>query len=200
MSVSETISPARPRVARRRVETRARLITVASRLFARRGFEGVRLDEIADEAAVARGTLYSHVPSKEALLRAIVRPLLERAVECLQRIPDSLPPRAAFDELVRSYLGLWRVAPDAMRLAAHRVEGGLPLELAALHEAHVRGVVALLQRAGEAGLLRLGDAGLSARIFATTAVAVLEMMPAGEAGERLFLDAMSGLLLKPNSQ
>ncbi|HEY3446297.1 MAG TPA: TetR/AcrR family transcriptional regulator [Myxococcales bacterium] len=196
MSESETNSAASPRVARRRVETRARLLSVASRLFAQRSFAGVRLDEIADQADVARGTLYSHFDSKEELLRAIVQPVLERAVDCLQRIPETLPARQAVDELLRTYLGLWRLGPDAMRLA-HRFEGAPPRSLFALHDVHVRHVVAILRRAAEAGLLRLGDPMLSARIFATTAVPVLEIVSGSAQAETLFLDAMGGLLLRP---
>lgn len=196
MSESETNPAVSPRVARRRVETRSRLLSAAARLFAQRSFDAVRLDEIADAADVARGTLYSHFESKEDLLRAIVQPVLERAVDCLQRIPETLPAREAVDELLRNYVGLWRVAPDAMRLA-HRFETGLPKELVALHEVHVRHVVAILSRAGAAGLLRLGDPVLSARVFASTAVSVLEMVAGTADPDKVFLDAMSGLLLRP---
>ncbi|MGC4119091.1 MAG: TetR/AcrR family transcriptional regulator [Myxococcales bacterium] len=195
MTETET-STVSPRVARRRVETRARLLSIAARLFAKRSFDGVRLDEIADEADIARGTLYSHFSSKEELLRAIVQPVLERAVECLQRIPETLPPRQAVEELLRAYLGLWRMGPDAMRLA-HRFDAGLPKDLFTFHEVHVRQVVGILRRASEAGLLRLGDPGLSARVFASTAVPVLEIVSGDSQAEKLFLEAMSGLLLRP---
>jgi len=198
MSEIETQAAARPRVARRRVETRARLLSVAARLFAQRGFAGVRLDEIADEAEVARGTLYSHFSSKEDLLRAVVQPVLEQAVDCLQRVAPTLAPREAVEAVLRTYLVLWRLSPDAMRLA-HRF-GHDPVAprtgLSALHEVHVRHVVDILDRAAQARLLRLDDPAMAARALATTVVPMLEIVSDMSGAEALFLESMAGLLLK----
>lgn len=184
-----------PGVARRRVETRARLLSVAARQFAERGFANVRLDEIADEADVARGTLYSHFESKDELMKSIVQPTLEHAVQCLQRIPAG-EPRAALDELLRVYLDLWRFGPDAMRLA-HRFREA-PLEpLLPLHHVFVHRVVEILQRAADARLLRFDDPILAAHVLARTAVPLLESLAGRAESERLFVDAVGGLLLRP---
>ena len=45
----------------------------AVRTFARLGFAGTRMDDVAEEAGVAKGLLYRHFPSKEALFQAIMR-------------------------------------------------------------------------------------------------------------------------------
>ena len=177
------------------MEVRARLLAVAGRLFSSRGFSGVRLDQIADEAKVARGTLYSHFDSKEELLLAIVQPVLERAVECLQRIPETASPREAVDGLLRSYFDLWRISPDALALA-HRFEQPLPPDVMALHEVFVRLVVGVMQRAAGSGLLRLADPLLSARVLATTAVPLLQGVSGLPDPQAAFLDSMAGLLLR----
>ncbi|MGH2755012.1 MAG: TetR family transcriptional regulator [Actinomycetota bacterium] len=51
--------------------TRDRLLDVATRLFADRGYEGTSIEGVLAEAGVSRGALYHHFPSKEALFEAV---------------------------------------------------------------------------------------------------------------------------------
>jgi TetR/AcrR family transcriptional regulator, transcriptional repressor for nem operon len=48
-------------------ENRAAILAAASRLFRRRGIDGVGVAEIAKEAGLTHGALYAHFTSKEAL-------------------------------------------------------------------------------------------------------------------------------------
>jgi AcrR family transcriptional regulator len=59
-----------PTQAERTEATRGRLITTARRLFAARGFAATSTEEILSEAAVSRGALYHHFPSKTDLFQA----------------------------------------------------------------------------------------------------------------------------------
>ena len=52
--------------------TRDRLVAVATRLFAERGYEGTAIEAVLDEAGVSRGSLYHHFPSKLALFEAVL--------------------------------------------------------------------------------------------------------------------------------
>lgn len=54
-------------------ETRGRLLEAASKLFARDGFASVRLADIAEEASVTTGAVYSNFRGKSELLDAVVR-------------------------------------------------------------------------------------------------------------------------------
>jgi AcrR family transcriptional regulator len=56
----------------RRAETRARLLEAAARVYARRGFDGATLDEVAAEAGLTKGAVYDHFGSKEKLLLALL--------------------------------------------------------------------------------------------------------------------------------
>jgi AcrR family transcriptional regulator len=58
--------------------TRDRLVEVATRLFAERGFEGTSIEAVLDEAGVSRGSLYHHFASKEALFEAAFQAVEER--------------------------------------------------------------------------------------------------------------------------
>jgi AcrR family transcriptional regulator len=57
--------------AKRTEETRAALIGAAARLFTSKGWAGTGMREVAVAAGVATETLYSHFPSKRALLQAV---------------------------------------------------------------------------------------------------------------------------------
>jgi AcrR family transcriptional regulator len=56
----------------RRAETRARLLQAAARVYARCGFNGATLDEVAAEAGFTKGAVYDHFGSKENLLLALM--------------------------------------------------------------------------------------------------------------------------------
>jgi AcrR family transcriptional regulator len=59
-----------PTQAERTEATRGRLIATARRLFAEQGFAATSTEEILKEAAVSRGALYHHFPSKTDLFQA----------------------------------------------------------------------------------------------------------------------------------
>ncbi|MET4577096.1 TetR/AcrR family transcriptional regulator [Ottowia thiooxydans] len=65
-----------------RVEDRqAQLLDIAGRLFAKHGFQGTSLREIAEEAKITKAALYYHFPNKEALYERIVLHGLEMLLE-----------------------------------------------------------------------------------------------------------------------
>jgi AcrR family transcriptional regulator len=53
------------RQTRKRLATRQRISDVATRLFIERGFDKVKVDEIAEAADVSRMTVFNHFPRKE---------------------------------------------------------------------------------------------------------------------------------------
>jgi AcrR family transcriptional regulator len=63
---------------RRREHTRNVLLDAAEEVFARRGYEGASLEEIAEAAGYSRGTIYKTFGSKEELFLAVGYRLNER--------------------------------------------------------------------------------------------------------------------------
>ena len=59
-----------PRV--RRNEVRRRILDAAAEVFARRGYEAARLDEIAHTAGFTKGAVYSNFDGKHALLAELI--------------------------------------------------------------------------------------------------------------------------------
>jgi AcrR family transcriptional regulator len=56
----------------RKAQTRERLLEAAAQVYARRGFSGATLEEVASEAGFTKGAVYAHFGSKENLLLALV--------------------------------------------------------------------------------------------------------------------------------
>jgi AcrR family transcriptional regulator len=54
-------------------EARQRILDSAYELFSRRGVRGVGVDEVIEEAGVAKATLYRHFPSKDDLVLAFLQ-------------------------------------------------------------------------------------------------------------------------------
>ncbi|WP_436533525.1 TetR/AcrR family transcriptional regulator [Actinoplanes sp. HUAS TT8] len=61
----------------RRTDTRERALRVALGLFARQGYAGTSLREIAEQLGVTKAALYFHFRSKEEILTAILRGYLD---------------------------------------------------------------------------------------------------------------------------
>src|SRR5262245_45191241 len=52
--------------------TRERLIEIATRLFATRGYDGTSVEAVLHESGMSRGSLYHHFAGKDALFRAVL--------------------------------------------------------------------------------------------------------------------------------
>lgn len=81
------------RIERKKEETQNKIITAAVGLFHQYGLEAVTMEQIADEADIAKGTLYHYFPFKEAILNAFLqRTFRERSDDRLSQLrglPDT---------------------------------------------------------------------------------------------------------------
>ena len=168
---------------------------MAARRFADDGLDGLRLDELADQADVARGTLYNYFASKESLVAAILQPVLEQAARGARGL-HRLGPRRGVEALLLLYLDLWREHRDALRLSV-RLHFSPLGELSQLHHSFVTEVWRVFDRSAAAGLLRCRNGELAARLVARLAVPLLELCDGYPEGDALFLESMRGMLLRP---
>ncbi|WP_119065260.1 TetR/AcrR family transcriptional regulator [Aggregatilinea lenta] len=65
--------PRQTRTERRKAATRGKIVNAASRLFRAHGFDATTMERIAEEADVAKATLYSYFSAKEAILNDYVK-------------------------------------------------------------------------------------------------------------------------------
>jgi AcrR family transcriptional regulator len=101
-SVTTTDTAAEKPVRRRNsAATRARIMTVATREFANRGYEGAGTDEIADRASVNKRMIYHYFSSKELLYLTVLENayLKARAAEETLEL-DSMEPLKALKTFV----------------------------------------------------------------------------------------------------
>ncbi|MEO3857138.1 TetR/AcrR family transcriptional regulator [Acrocarpospora sp. B8E8] len=71
---------------------RQRLLSVATRLFAERGFEGTSVQEIVAAAGVTKGAMYHYFDSKDDLLHEIYGKVLRMQMERLNMFADGDSP------------------------------------------------------------------------------------------------------------
>src|SRR5688572_10536893 len=57
-----------------------RIVAAAAEVFASRGFDGARIDEIAERAGINKAMLYYHVGDKERLYSAVLVETIDRAL------------------------------------------------------------------------------------------------------------------------
>lgn len=68
------------------------LLQIAYRLFLSKGYEETSVDEIIEEAQIAKGTFYYHFKSKEALLEALINKMITEKVEQAKKILSAPMP------------------------------------------------------------------------------------------------------------
>jgi AcrR family transcriptional regulator len=83
-------APVEPRGARRKRETRERLLDAAFRLMAERGMDAVAINEITEAANVGFGSFYNHFESKEAIYSAVMDIVFESFADALDVLVDDL--------------------------------------------------------------------------------------------------------------
>lgn len=77
------------------------ILDAANALLARHGYEAMVLDDVAAEVGIAKGSVYKHFPSKEALAAAAMTRLLERLLVQVQALPAQATPLDQLKQLLR---------------------------------------------------------------------------------------------------
>ena len=108
----------RRRQADRSEATRAKLVSVARELFAKRGYAEVGTEEIVRKAKVTRGALYHHFEDKRDLFRAVHERVEQ---ELAERIGASLdpddPPLELLERGMRTFLDACEQDPAVRQIA-----------------------------------------------------------------------------------
>lgn len=101
---------------RRRKESRpAEIIDAALDLFVAKGFNATRLDEVARNAGVSKGTLYLYFENKESLFREVVKQIIVPEVEkAEQKAAEFVGSQS---ELLKRVIINWWAAVGKTRLA-----------------------------------------------------------------------------------
>ena len=77
------------------------ILDATNRLLGDKGYEAMSMDDIAAEVGIAKGSLYKHFESKEALAAAVMVRLLEQTRAALDAIPRDRPAIERLEGLLR---------------------------------------------------------------------------------------------------
>lgn len=93
------------------------LVDIATRLFSELGYERTTVRNIADEMGIKSGSLYSHIRSKEDVLRLIVLDCAEAVLVGVRAvITDSQTPTERLRAMCRAHLGMIQARRDEVTI------------------------------------------------------------------------------------
>lgn len=109
---------------------RQELLDVAEALFYQHGYEQTSMQDISAKAGVTKGALYHHFKSKEEVLDAIVKSMMEQSIEQIRNI--ALEPSLNAIEKIKKIAGLSidpkisrSDAPDSFKRVVQHQENAL---------------------------------------------------------------------------
>lgn len=100
-----------------KAESRSAIISAALELFAKKGYSATRTDEIAKKARVSKGLVFSHFPTKQEILTAIIDEEIVRLLPRADETDDARTPREKLTSLVDSWVKLLKSEPMLVRLS-----------------------------------------------------------------------------------
>ena len=92
-------------------DSRTKILDVAESLFARRGYAGVGLREVAQEVGLSKSSLFHHFPTKVALYQDVLARVLGRLDE---RFDRDLERTRRIDASSLAARGPWERVLDAL--------------------------------------------------------------------------------------
>jgi AcrR family transcriptional regulator len=130
-------------------DKRRLILDAAVRVFARRGYHGSRVGDIATEAGVAHGLLYHYFASKEEVLETVFRDNFGELLERFRAVESSEEAAAEkLEGIAKILLRTWRNDPDLVTVMVREVARSPQLQS---QVEEVREAFAIIQRVIEQG-------------------------------------------------
>ncbi|MEO0918848.1 MAG: TetR/AcrR family transcriptional regulator [Pseudomonadota bacterium] len=140
-----------------RTNTKEELRAHARRLFAKHGYEGVSMRDIAGSVGIRQSAIYNHFPSKQHLLVDLMLNHMKRLLEAMRgAVPAHGPPAERLTEFVRFHVTYHIDQPDDVFLAY--------MELRSL-DADGRAAIVPLRDTYENTLRAILDEGTTSGVF-----------------------------------
>lgn len=121
--------PKGPR-SQRAAQTRQRIISTATRLFAKRGYDGVSVDEIVSHAKVNKRMVYHYFESKSGLFTEVLGTVFERLSHLeAELFHDAPSPGKAIERIIFAYFEFLQKNPEFVSLLLwENLQGGKHLK------------------------------------------------------------------------
>ena len=140
------------------ISTRDAVFDSAATLFAKGGFDGVSVDDIARDAGVNKAMIYYHFADKLALYRAVLADGLSRMGATVHDIASAADtPAIKLDRFIEAFVRMTETRPWMPALMLREIAEGAP-RLDADTMSHMRVVImsfaAILKQGQESGVFR----------------------------------------------
>ena len=179
-------------------ERQRQILASAARLFASGRFDEVLMDDIAREAGVAKGTLYSYFPDKEELYFAVVFDGISKLNEKLSvRGDEQVTPEERLREMMHAIVSFFkqnRFFFKLMSIEDSKSEAGRGVNRKRWHQERHRqmdAIEAVLQKGVEAGVFEIRHLKTEARILRDMVRSALQSRE-----ERLSVDEIVDTILR----
>jgi AcrR family transcriptional regulator len=134
------------------------ILDAAVRVFARRGFNGCRVSDIADEAGVAYGLVYHYFRSKDAILDTLFLERWNVMLDVIRELDvEDIAPRDKLHAITSFIVDSYRHDPELMKVIIVEVTRAANsfgrTHLDKIREAYAL-IAAIVRRAQEAGTFR----------------------------------------------
>jgi AcrR family transcriptional regulator len=163
----------RPDVSKERTE---QILKAAENVFARKGIDRARMDDVAEETELSKATLYLYFKSKDSLLVALLERMFAGAFDRLEKRAATASSAAESivqftDDAARGYASMLRVLPMVFELLALAIRNRAFQKAAKQYlAAYMRCLVPIVQKGIESGEFRR----VEAKEVAIAAAAILE--------------------------
>lgn len=103
----------------KKTQTRERILTEAKKIFAAKGFDGARVDEIAAAAEVNKALIYYYFKSKEEILEEIIERFLKQSLQRKQNMlehPEEIDHKKVILSSADRIFNLFKGNEDILRI------------------------------------------------------------------------------------
>ena len=157
--------------------TRRHIQEAVTRAVMRVGVSGLTMDRIAEEAGIAKGTIYLHFRTKNDLVRATIEwclnPLIDELVVMLE---SDVPPDERLRRLTEHHLAFFEDRRDLFRVLLHersRAQTRSDRRRSSLYKKLVEKTAAVIEAGVESGVFRRVDSAKLAGMIVEANISVI---------------------------
>lgn len=178
---------------------RERILKIAARLFAERGFHGIGMTELQEAVQLGRGALYHHIRSKDDLLYDITKEYITELVAFNEAARSVADPRERVNTMGTHLL--LKIASHQSELTvcfreAQSLAGEQRSEVLGLHAAYERSWRDTLVEGAELGAFRPYDPIVLKGVLGMYFYSYLWMRPEGNLGPSIIAERFNSLALR----
>ena len=146
------------------------ILEAARRVVARNGFQGVTIDRVAEEAKIAKGTVYLYFHTKEELLKAaveqgmmhftnLIRAEVEEVAQPLEKLCRLVEATMELSDSQRDFFKMLLLERNFLAAAPNHPEAAQMLDL---YLGYINFIAGVIKEGVDAGVLRSHDVEASA--------------------------------------